>query len=252
MQEKKLLDTVMLAGELMLSGGAEVYRVEDTMNHMLKRSGYQDAEVIAFVTGIFVTLSDPQKETLTLTRRIRQRGTNINRIYRVNDISRRFCCDSMSVDDAYAELKEIQAEVLYSPLMKAIGTLSVPPCFSPMFGGNALDFFACALVGACLAIADRLCRRIRLNDFCSSACGSFVVAFSALLINRYLLKAANSDVMIISSIMPLVPGVTFTTAIRDVLNGDYSAGTARILEASVIALAVAAGVGVGMMLFRTL
>ena len=79
-----------------------------------------------------------------------------------------------------------------------------------------------------------------------------MVAFSALLINRYLLKAANSDVMIISSIMPLVPGVTFTTAIRDVLNGDYSAGTARILEASVIALAVAAGVGGGMMLFRTL
>ncbi len=49
--------------------------------------------------------------------------------------------------------------------------------------------------------------------------------------------------------MPLVPGVIFTTAIRDTLNGDYASGTARIMEAVVIALAVAAGVGAGMAYF---
>ena len=52
--------------------------------------------------------------------------------------------------------------------------------------------------------------------------------------------------MIISSIMPLVPGVAFTTAMRDTLNGDYAAGMARILEAIVVALAIAAGVGLGL------
>ena len=56
--------------------------------------------------------------------------------------------------------------------------------------------------------------------------------------------------MIISTIMNLVPGVCFTTAIRDTLNGDYGSGTARITEAIVVALAVAAGVGVGMVCFR--
>lgn len=37
MNEKTLLEAVVLAGELMLVSGAEIYRVEDTMNHMLKR-----------------------------------------------------------------------------------------------------------------------------------------------------------------------------------------------------------------------
>ncbi len=50
----------------------------------------------------------------------------------------------------------------------------------------------------------------------------------------------------------MVPGVVFTTAIRDTLNGDYSAGVARMLEAVVTALAVAAGVGASMGLFRFL
>ena len=54
-------------GELMLVSGAEIYRVEDTMNHMLKRSEYEQTETIVYGTGIFVTLSDPNKEPLTVS-----------------------------------------------------------------------------------------------------------------------------------------------------------------------------------------
>ena len=34
----------------------------------------------------------------------------------------------------------------------------------------------------------------------------------------------RQDIVIISAVMPLVPGVIFTTAVRDTLNGDYSSG----------------------------
>ena len=67
MNEKTLLEAVVLAGELMLVSGAEIYRVEDTMNHMLKRSEYEQTETIVYGTGIFVTLSDPNKEPLGQT-----------------------------------------------------------------------------------------------------------------------------------------------------------------------------------------
>ena len=58
----------------------------------------------------------------------------------------------------------------------------------------------------------------------------------------------NLDMVITGAIMPLVPGVTFTTAIRDILNGDYASGTSRMMEAVVIALAVAVGIGGAMAL----
>ena len=51
--------------------------------------------------------------------------------------------------------------------------------------------------------------------------------------------------MIIGSIMPLLPGMVFTNAIRDILYGDYTAGLARMTEAVLIAAAVALGVGIG-------
>ena len=76
MNEKTLLEAVVLAGELMLVSGAEIYRVEDTMNHMLKRSEYEQTETIVYGTGIFVTLSDPNKEPLTRVKRVAARCTS--------------------------------------------------------------------------------------------------------------------------------------------------------------------------------
>ena len=39
--DKLLMDTAVLAGEIMLQSGAETYRVEDTMCHILKTSKRQ-------------------------------------------------------------------------------------------------------------------------------------------------------------------------------------------------------------------
>ena len=58
----------------------------------------------------------------------------------------------------------------------------------------------------------------------------------------------NMDTVIISGIMPLVPGVAITNAIRDTLRGDYISGGARALEAFVTAAAVAIGAGAGIAL----
>ena len=37
MNEKLLMETVALAGKIMLASGAEVYRVEETMKYMLQK-----------------------------------------------------------------------------------------------------------------------------------------------------------------------------------------------------------------------
>lgn len=252
MDEKILLEAVVLAGEIMLASGAEVFRVESTMKYMLQSSRYETAEAVVLATGIFVTLDDPDKEPLTIAKRIPARGTNVNRVCRVNDISRRFCQKEISEKEAYAELKKVQKEILYTPFMKAVGIIGVSASFSFIYGGHLIDFFASGMVGICLAAADWLIKKIRLNDFCTGAFCAFAVAVSAMAIQAFLLPESSPDVMITSSIMNLVPGVTFTTAIRDTLNGDYAAGSARMLEAVVVALAVAVGVGFGMVCFKTL
>ena len=44
--------------------------------------------------------------------------------------------------------------------------------------------------------------------------------------------------------MPILPGLMLTSAIRDTVMGDLVAGTARLVEALLIAVAIAGGVGI--------
>lgn len=246
MNEKLLMETVALAGKIMLASGSEVYRVEETMRYMLQKSSYPVAEALALGTGLFVTLDDPERDTLTIARRVPARSNNINRICEVNEISRQFCSGMITVEQAYDKLKEIESARVYSKRWQFLGIVGVSVFFAPIFDGTMLDMFGAGLVGVALATADWLIKKIRLNDFFTNAFCSFVVAIAATVIRKFFLPACSADVMIISSIMSLVPGVAFTTAIRDTLNGDYSAGMARMVEAIVVALAIAAGVGLGL------
>ena len=49
--------------------------------------------------------------------------------------------------------------------------------------------------------------------------------------------------VIIGSIIPLVPGVNFTNAIRDIADQDYIAGSVRMLDALLVTFCIALGVG---------
>jgi len=87
---KLYLDTATLAGKLMLQNGAEIYRVEDTIQRMLAVSGLRTAEAYVTTTGIMVTLDDPKQDSMTVIKRIPRRGTDLNVVSIVNDISRKF------------------------------------------------------------------------------------------------------------------------------------------------------------------
>jgi uncharacterized membrane protein YjjP (DUF1212 family) len=43
--------------------------------------------------------------------------------------------------------------------------------------------------------------------------------------------------------MPLVPGVAFTNGIRDIADSDYISGAVRMIDALLVFLSIAAGVG---------
>ena len=114
---------------------------------------------------------------MTFSKRIPARSTNINRICRVNEVSRQFCHMELTVEEAYEELKRIQKEILYKPWMKLAGIIGISVSFIFIYGGNFLDLSTSVLVGICMAAADRFTKILRLNDFSTTAFCGFVVAF---------------------------------------------------------------------------
>ena len=128
MEEKKdyklYLDTATLAGKLMLQNGAEIYRVEDTIQRMLAVSGLKTAEAYVTATGIMVTLDDPKEDSMTVIKRIPSRGTDLNTVSIVNDISRKFCSGQMTLKEAFHDLKHLDSRQ-YTEFQKALCVFGV-------------------------------------------------------------------------------------------------------------------------------
>ena len=62
----------------------------------------------------------------------------------------------------------------------------------------------------------------------------------------------HMDRIVIGSIIPLVPGYSLTTAIRDFFNSDYLSGLIHLIDALLIAFSIAVGVGIGIKLIAFL
>lgn len=243
MDDKSIVDMAVLAGEIMLRSGAETYRVEDTMKHILSTTGTAEAEALVMLTGIIVTVSLPDEETVTVMRRVHDRGTNMHRIVEVNEISRKYCAGELSAEETRDKLKSVSGKQ-YTTWIYNLATVMVPAGFAPLFGGGLAEIVSAAAAGVILAILMTIGKRVRMSGFILNVlCAAGVAAAAAVL--KVTEPVVNMDTVIISSIMPMVPGVAITNAIRDTLRGDYISGGARALEAFVTAAAVAIGVGAG-------
>ena len=244
MDYKLVIRTAVLAGELMLLSGAETYRVEDTMNHILKTAHTKTAEALVFRTGILATIDNPDIEPVTMMRRVKNSGTNLNRIMQVNDISRKYCAGEMPLKEAYERLGGIQKKQ-YKTGIYNLATLIIPAGFAPLFGGQMPEILLSAAMGALLALIITVGKRWNVNGFILDTVSSFMVAAAVFLLGAKI-SGVDLDIVIISAIMPLVPGVAITNAVRDILQGDYMSGTARVLEAFLTAAGIAIGAGAGM------
>lgn len=245
MDYKLLLDTAVLAGEIMLRNGAEIFRVESTIRHILRVSGLKTSQAYVTLTGIMVTLDDPTMDSLTVVRRIENRGSNLNKVHKVNTISREFCQGKITLEEAFRQIKHIDDEKM-SRRTLAFAYVICTGAFAFLFGGGILEAIFAALNGFVLYLILLLLDNVNMNQFLKLFLASMVMAIFAVLCTKIPRITFTIDPVIVSGIMPIVPGAAITNAIRDTLQGDYTAGGAKSLEAFVIATAIALGVGCGL------
>ena len=248
MDYKLLMNTAILAGEIMLKSGAETYRVEDTIRHILNTSHAETVETIVLLTGIVATLDNPDMETISVVKRVESRGMKLSCIDQVNEISRQYCAGKITLEEAYDALQHIQVRH-YKTWQYNLATVCVCAGFTPLFGGGMREAAGAAVIGIILAIIVTFGKKLRITGFILNVLSSAGIACAATVL-KWKFPIVDVNIIIISCIMPLVPGIAITNAIRDTLQGDYLSGMARILEAFLTAAAIAIGIGVGIALMR--
>lgn len=237
----EILQVAMLAGQMILENGGETYRVEETIWRICKIYGASEAESFATPTGIMASICHDGK-IYSLTRRVSNRTVNLDKIDKVNDLSRSILSKKLSVSDLKHELIKINKEEIYSTPVIIIFSALAAGSFSVLFGGTLKDVFAAFLIGVVIKFLTIKWSDIGINSFFINSICSGITAFLAIILYK-LGVASQINQTIIGAIMLLVPGLAITNAIRDTISGDLLSGLIRAAEAFLVAVSIAVGTG---------
>lgn len=241
MDVNSVLHVAAYAGSLMLESGGETYRVEDIIKRICLIYGASEADSFVTPTGLMVSLTY-NNETFSLIKRITSRTVNLDKIDKINDLSRKISINRPTVQELKKEIEAIEKSERYSFPVTLIFSALGAGSFSVLFGGNLKDVFAAFLIGIVINLITTTFNKLQVNAFFINSLGGGVATLLAYILHK-LGIASNIDYTIIGAIMLLVPGLAITNAIRDTLAGDLLAGLTRGAEAILIAISIAVGSG---------
>lgn len=247
---REALDAAALAGDILLASGAEIFRVEETIFRIAQAYGVESSDAFVLSSGIFLTAGSEKEKDFARVRHIPLSAARLDRVTAVNQLSREIVEGKHTPAQAKERLLEIQ-RMPVKPRLHQIAASGVgSACFCFLFGGDLADSVVAFASGLTLYAYLLLLVRGRLSKIAANISGGALVTLFCILLFRFGL-GHHLGQMIIGSIIPLVPGVAFTTAIRDIADEDYIAGAVRLLDALLVTFCIAMGVGLVMMAYHS-
>ena len=247
---KRIIDVTSKACSLLLQSGADITRVEDTASHMLRSLGVVKYDIFTITNGVFLSAADENDANTCYTRicEIPKNSSDLGRVDLINTLSRDIADGKCDLAGAEARLAEIEKVRTYKPLFTIIAASVASGAFSFLFGGSYIDALLAALIGFSYYYLFIVLDRAKLSKLLSNAiCGCILALLTVGFVK--LIPGVNMDKVIIGAIMPLIPGVSFVNAVRDIAAGDYISGAIRMIDAIVVAAGIAVGVGVTILVF---
>lgn len=244
MSGTELLRAALMIGSRLLTCGAEIYRVEESVARVCLAYGAKSADVYAVPTAIIATIRMKETdEIITQTCRITQRGTDLNKVDALNQLCRSVCICPISYQQIRKEIDEIDTCAVYTNRTLYFACGGGAMFFTLLFGGSLPAGLLAFGIGFLLQIFVLYSGRLGMHPLITNLFGGIWISLCAVL-GAAAGISPNYDVVIIGSIMPLVPGLLMTNSIRDMIAGDFMAGISRFSEALLIAAGIAAGAAI--------
>lgn len=239
-----VLEVASEAGHILLENGAEISRVEDTMERISSHYGVHTGHFFVLSNGIFTTSSSNKYANVEF---IPIRGIQLSKVVEVNRLSYRIAADKVSLTQARAELDAIRDEPMKPAWEQIVGSAFGAAGFCAVFGGGFMDCAAAFVVGTLLYLFLLFISSRYLSKIVGGICNSLVATLLCLVSYRLGFGSSLSNI-IIGAIMPLIPGVPFVNGVRDLADSDYIAGTTRLTDAMLGFFCIALGVGTSFVL----
>jgi len=226
-------------GEHLQINGGEVSRVEDTVQRICHAYGAARVDVFAITSVIVVTAIWSGGVVITQSRRVKGIEKNTYRLEAINSISREVCANPIPVKEAHRKLDEVIKKGTLSKKRFLIGSLIATVSFTAFFGGDWKALLVTLFVTVVIVLSQFASSYLGGNRILSNVLCCFLASTAATLICSW--SGASLDMVMAGCIMVLIPGISMTSAIENLILGDTLSGLLGLMEALITAAALAGG-----------
>ena len=251
MEYGKLLNLAAEMGHKLMLSGAEIYRTEDSVRRLLTAYGLVGGDVFAIPSCLIVSLNREDGEPITRVRYVSPHGTDLELLEEYNALCRGLCREKPDYEQAMEQLKAVEKRARSFPMpVRMVGYFMIAAFFCMFFEGGLADGLLSGLCGVVGGICAAAMSATGSNNFFRTIVVSAVSALPALILGAT--WNMKQEAIIAGAYMSLLPGLAFTTALRDIMAGDVLSGLTKAAEGILTAVAIVLGAGAAMGLVRML
>ena len=175
----QLLDLATELGFRLMETGAEIYRVEESVQYILRAYGVETGEVFAIPNCLIVSLTDTAGHASTRVRRIPAHGTDISLLEAYNEFCRNITESPPPLEEALKRMEAIRARHFVYPFPVMLLAYFVGGgAYSLFFGGDWTDGVCGGLCGVAIGLCLRLLAPLGANSFVRTIAAGAVAALS--------------------------------------------------------------------------
>ncbi len=249
-EQHKELVLAMKIGAMLTACGAEIRRVETTMEHIIQSAEGNVAHCHCTPGSVIATVSYAEGNSKTMVTRIGNKNTDFKKIIRLNELSRKYTKKELNFHEALEELENIQnmriPPLYLRSMLNALScgafTFIISPTLGNVMASLIIGFFS-------MMIYEKLFEKLPLSAFMQTLFASSLITAMTFGLCAYDI-GDSANYIIIGAITPLLPGVETINAVRDIVESDYLSAVSRMLNAILLGSAISVGVAIVYLMIR--
>lgn len=248
---KRVINLAMEAGRMLLKNGGEIFRVEETMRRICHRFGVKYVDLFTLSHGLFICAGNDKENLYTKVKQVPLSSTHLGIVAEVNDLSREIEAGNVGIDEAWEKLKQIDKmptkKITYQIAAAGLSAGGL----GYLLGGTPMEALVAVLVGCAVFAWSLFAGKHGISKILVYIVGGIIIASMSLVaIQIPALETLRMEGIVTGGIMPLVPGLAFVNAIRDLADSDYLAGTVKMIDAVMVFVYIAIGVGTALAVYH--
>ena len=102
---KEILALTVEIADVMLRNGSEIYRIEDTVVHILRAYGVESFDVYVLSNGIFASANEDKDDACSMIRHVPLGSVNLSKIAYLNQLVRDLCTHKCSIEEGWDRIQ---------------------------------------------------------------------------------------------------------------------------------------------------